>query len=259
MREPGGGTDRRRARTNGETQDVDGLIAIGGILLLLLLVGGAIGLADRKSFAPRWLLVAMLLVLVIDALLTRGYGTLPAFITGSDRNWQGMLLALVATLAIAALPMFGWRRVGLTLAQAPGSLRAALPVLLLYCGFFVAIALAFPSEPGGADEIAFQLTMPGLMEEAFYRGLLLFALDRAFTGRVRLLGVEWGWGAVLSCLLFGLAHAFGYDDGTFSFDPLIMALTALPSFIGVWLRLRTGSLALPVVIHNFGNAIPILL
>jgi hypothetical protein len=38
-----------------------------------------------------------------------------------------------------------------------------------------------------------------------------------------------------------------------------MALTALPSFIAVWLRLRTGSLLLPVVLHNFGNAITMLL
>src|SRR3546814_14011388 len=102
------------------------------------------------------------------------------------------------------------------------------------------IALAFPSGTASADDVAFQLTMPGLEEETFYRGILLFALYRAFTGRVRFLGVEWGWGAVLSCLLFGMAHAFGFSDGQFSFDPLVVALTALPSFIGVWLTLRTG-------------------
>ena len=97
--------------------------------------------------------------------------------------------------------------------------------------------------------------MPGLEEEPFYRGTLLLALDRAFTGRVRWLGVDWGWGAVLSCALFGMAHAFGYEDGHFSLDPMIMALTALPSFLAVWLRLRTGSLVLPVLLHNFGNSI----
>jgi membrane protease YdiL (CAAX protease family) len=101
--------------------------------------------------------------------------------------------------------------------------------------------------------------MPGLQEETFYRGLLLYASYQAFTGRVRLLGVDWGWGAILSCLLFGMAHAFGYSDGAFSFDPLVMALTALPSFIAVWLALRTGSVLLPIVAHNFGNAIMLLL
>ncbi|OWY59602.1 hypothetical protein B7486_73695 [cyanobacterium TDX16] len=106
--------------------------------------------------------------------------------------------------------------------------------------------------------MAFQLTMPGLEEEAFYRGTLLFALDRAFLGRRRFLGVDWGWGALLSCVMFGLAHAFGFSEGQFSFDPLTMALTAVPSFIGVWLVLRTRSVLLPAVLHNFGNAITLM-
>lgn len=92
----------------------------------------------------------------------------------------------------------------------------------------------------------------------FYRGILLLALDRAFSGRKRFLGVDWGWGAVLSCLLFGMAHAFGFSQGGFSFDPVTMALTAIPSFIAVWLRLRTGSLLLPILLHNFGNSFSLL-
>ena len=225
-----------------------------GIVLLLLLAGGAIGLADRERFAPRWLLIAALLVVLNDALLTGAYRTLPSLLPG-EYNWQGKLLALAATLAIAALPAFGWRRIGLTLAQAPGSLKTALPVAALYCALFLALAFVFPGDPGSGETIAFQLTMPGLEEEIFYRGLLLFALDRTFTGRLRLLGVEWGWGAILSCLLFGMAHAFGYSNGAFSLDPLVMALTALPSLIVVWMRLRTGSLLLPILMHNFGNTI----
>ena len=242
-----------------ESDIVNGLIGLVGILFLLLLVGGLLGILDRDRFAPQWLLVAALLVAVNDAFLTRLYGVIPDVLPDSDWNWQGKLLALAATLAIAALPMFGWRRVGLTLAQAPGSLKAALPVLVLYCAFFVAIASAFPDDAASGDDIAFQLTMPGLEEEAFYRGTLLYALYRAYAGRVRFLGVEWGWGALLSCFLFGMAHAFGFSEGQFSFDPLTMALTALPSFIAVWLALRTGSVLLPIVMHNFGNAISMLI
>jgi len=132
-------------------------------------------------------------------------------------------------------------------------------VVALYGAFFAAIALAFPSDPASGEDVAFQLTVPGLEEEPCYRGILLYALYRAFTGRARFLGVDWGWGALLSCLLFGMAHAFGFSNGHFSFDALTMALTALPSFIAVWLRLRTGSLLLPILMHNFGNAISMLI
>jgi membrane protease YdiL (CAAX protease family) len=233
---------------------MDGLIALAGIVLLVLAVGGAIGLLDRKCFNLRWLLVAALLIVVNDALLTNAYGLLPNMIDG-ERNWQGKILALAATLAIATLPAFGWRSVGLTFRQNAASLLSAIPVALLYCAFFLAIDLAFGGSPSTTEEAAFQLTMPGLEEEPFYRGILLFAFDRAFSGRARFLGVDWGWGALLSCAVFGLAHAFGYSEGAFSFDPIYMVLTAIPSLIAVWLRLRTGSLLLPILLHNFGNSI----
>lgn len=236
---------------------MNGLIGLGGTLSLLLMLGIVIGCTDRQSFSLRWLLVAALLVAINDGLLTSGYGVLPDLI-GGERNWQGKLLALGATLAVASSPAFGWRCSGFTMAHAPGSLKAAMPIAALYCAFFVALAFAFPGGQASSEELAFQLTMPGLEEETFYRGTLLFALDKAFTGRQRFLGVDWGWGAVLSCFLFGMAHAFGFSDGSVSFDPITMALTAIPSFIAVWIRLRTGSLLLPILLHNFGNAFSLL-
>lgn len=237
---------------------MDGMIGIGGVLAALLLVGGGIGLMRRDLFSWPWLLAAAGLVLLNDVLLTNAYGRLPVVLPG-DWNWQGKALALTATLIIAALPVFGWRACGFTLRQEPGRWRSAAAVALLYIGFFVALALAFPNEPASTETLAFQLTMPGFEEELFYRGLLLLALGRAFTGRARLLGVDWSVGAILSCLLFGMAHAFGYSDGAFQFDPMIMALTAGPSLIAVWLVLRTRSVLAPVVLHNFGNAITLLI
>jgi uncharacterized protein len=234
---------------------MDDVIAITGIVALLLLVGTAIGVARPGTVSPKWLLVAAGLVVLNDFLLTRGYGLLPRLIPPSHWNWQGKLLALAATFAIAALPAFGWRKSGLTVAQAKDSLGSCVPLAIIYCVFFVVLAHFFPGPPASRETIAFQLTMPGFEEEPFYRGILLLALDQAFRERVRLIGVDWGWGAVLSCALFGLAHAFGFSHDHFSFDPFTMTLTALPSFIGVWLRIRTGSLVIPVLLHNFGNSI----
>ncbi|ATC25977.1 CPBP family intramembrane glutamic endopeptidase, BDIM_20840 family [Caulobacter vibrioides] len=236
---------------------MDGLLSIGAILALLLLAGGAIALlGGRSAVSFRWLLAAAGLVLLNDALLTRVYRLAPDLI-GGDWNWQGKLAALAATLALAALPILGWRASGLTWRQA--DLKGPLVVAGLYALLFVGLALAFPNEPADPETLAFQLTMPGLEEEAFYRGVLLLALDRAFTSRVRFLGVDWSWGAALSCALFGLAHAFGVSKGEVSFEPLVFALTAGPSLIAVWLRLRTGSLLLPVLMHNLGNAASLLI
>jgi membrane protease YdiL (CAAX protease family) len=40
---------------------------------------------------------------------------------------------------------------------------------------------------------------------------------------------------------------------------MAMAATALPAFILVWMRERTGSLVLPILLHNFANSIVLLL
>lgn len=236
---------------------MDGLIGIGGTALLLIAAGSLLGLLHRRRFSPRWLVAATLLLVLNDACLTRAYGLLPKLLPHATRNWQGQLLALALTLALAALPLIGWRRIGLTVRQR--EFKSALLVALAYCAAITALALALPNDQVTVEDVGFQLTLPGIQEEAFYRGLLLLCLDRAFTARWRFLGVDWGWGAILSSLLFGLAHAFGYSDGSFTFVPEVMALTALPSLVAAWVRLRTGSLLLPILMHNFGNVVTLFL
>ena len=236
----------------------DGLISILTICGGLLFAGLMLGLIDRKNFAPKWLPVAAGLFFINDAALTRGYGLLPDVI-GGDWNWLGKGLALVVTLAVASHPAFGWERSGLTLKQKPGSMPSAMVVSAVLVALFTYFALS--SDDGGtsAETVAFQLTMPGLEEEPFFRGILLLALNEAFRGRFKALGIEWGWGALLSSALFGLTHAFGFEDGGFSFDLMTFLLTGLPALILVWLRERTGSLLLPILLHNFGNSIGLFL
>jgi len=97
--------------------------------------------------------------------------------------------------------------------------------------------------------------MPGLDEEIFYRGVLLLMLNEAFGRPVRVLGAPMGWGAALTALAFGLTHALGYQDGGFTFDWAPMATTGLAGLLLVWLREKTGSVLLPVLLHNYGNAV----
>ena len=237
----------------------DSLIGIAGVVFILLGLGGIFGLVFRKTFSWKWLLIAACLVVLNDFFLTRGYGLIPKLLEHVNWNWQGKIMALIASLSLAALPAFGWGASGITLTQKRGHLISVVVVALVYCGFFVALALAFPTDPAAPETVAFQMSLPGIEEEIFYRGILLLALSKAFTGRVKILGVNWGWGDVLSCVLFGMAHALGYAQGHFSFDSVTMALTAIPSLLAVWIRLRTGSLLIPVLLHNFGNSIPLFI
>ncbi len=200
-----------------------------------------------------WLATALLLMVAYDALLTRGYGHLPLDFGASPWNWEGKALAAALSLGVAAL--LGLRRSGVTLRQHRTGLRGALALSALLVAVFLGLAMWFPGEPADVDTLAFQLTMPGLDEELFYRGVLLLLLNEAFGRPLSVLGAPMGWGALVSSVAFGLTHALGYADGGFTFDAAAMALTGAPALLLVWLREKTGSLLLPILLHNFGNSV----
>jgi len=65
-----------------------------------------------------------------------------------------------------------------------------------------------------------------------------------FTARRAVLGVQADWGAVVVTLVLLALH--GLSVGTL--------LSVLPAtLLYLWLRLRTGSLVLPVAVHNLWN------
>lgn len=234
----------------------DAIMALGGWLGATAAMGLVAALAMRGKVKWAWFAGALILMAVYDALLTRGYGHIPLHFWSSDWNWEGKALSLALSLAVALA--LGTRRVGLTLKQDRKGLPGALILSAAPVALFLGLALYTPNSPINTNELAFQLTMPGLDEELFYRGVLLLMLDEAFAKPVRILGAPMGWGALISCVAFGLAHALGYSDGGFTFDAITMVLTGGPAVLLVWLRERTGSLLLPVVLHNFANSISLL-
>lgn len=226
-----------------------GWVGAAGVLGLL----GAVVARGRIHWG--WLVSALILMAVYDALLTRGYGAIPLTLWPSDWNWEGKLMGLALGLMVASLPWLGWKRTGLTLKQDRRGLPGALMLSAVLVALFLGLALYFPGQGYDADSLAFQLTMPGFDEELFYRGVLLLMLNEAFGKPVRVLGAQMGWGAVVSSVAFGLMHALGYSDGAFTFDAVLMASTGFAALLLVWLKEKTGSLLLPVLLHNFGNVI----
>ena len=237
----------------------DSLFESIGWIGLVTLAAVIIGTFSRgRRIDWRWLLAAVMTMVVYELLLTRCWGAVPDPLGGTDWNWTGKLLALGLSLAIASLPVVGWRRVGLTLHQDRAHLRGPLILSITLAILFLALALWLPGEGVDGETLAFQLTMPGLDEELFYRGVLLLMFNEAFGRPLRVLGTQMGWGALLTSLAFGLVHALGYDDGAYTFSAMAMATTGISALLLVWVREKTGSLLLPILLHNFGNAIFLL-
>jgi membrane protease YdiL (CAAX protease family) len=220
--------------------------------LPLLVAAAILGVTDPRRFRLRWLLIALVLHVVHEAALTRFWWQFSTAFDG-QWNWSGKLLALALSLAIAALPAFGLRRSGFTFRQACGSWPAWVVALAL-CITWLAVAI-FADDGSDAESAAFMWTMPGLEEEAFFRGILLLALNEAYIGRRRVLGASLGWGALLTAILFGSVHGLGYDAGTVTFDAGYFASTFVSGLVLVWLRERTGSLLAPIICHSVRDGV----
>ena len=229
-----------------------------GQLGVIAALGLAGALIFRRGFNLRWFLGALLLYVLYDFLLTRGFFLIPDPLRGANWSWTGKVLAIAGTLAIAALPMFGYARSGITLKHKP-PLLTPLIVFVALLPFYIFLSLqGADGKPDDLETIAFQWTMPGLDEEAFYRGILLLAMNQAFRSGLNVFGATITWGGILTSALFGLAHAMDYGKQGYSLDMITFLLTGGTSLPILWIRERTGSILLPIIGHNISNGVSTL-
>jgi len=229
------------------------LLAHCGLFVVLSFLGILIA-RGRVNFA--WLGVSLALFLLQSFALTGGWSYLPEIdMMSGPWPWEGQLAALLTMLVAGVLIFRGDRAAwGLTLAQnGPAALRGWLAAGLIIALFAAgAWRLAPGSYGGGVLDYAYQATLPGLSEEIFYRGVLLLALDRAFSGRLNVLGAPLGWGAVMTTVFFASAHTLGMTPAyLMTLEINAAAYYMLAGFVLVWLRAATGSLLAPILVHNW--------
>ena len=104
------------------------------------------------------------------------------------------------------------------------------------------------------ETFCYQATMPGLSEEIVYRGIFLGLLNKIFLSKWTILNITFGWGLILSSVLFGLAHGLYFDNTwIFHFDFPIFIQTFFMGIIFGILREKSKSLIPSVICHNLSN------
>jgi len=216
--------------------------ALGLVAAAVLLLA-----AWRDPTRRAWALVAIAGGVLYFALRSLPQMAAAERLPGEDLNWGGHLLALAGMLVLAALLV---RRTGL----APRDLGFALPANLgaavracaavLLVSYPLHVITAGRIEPIPAATWLFVATMPGLAEEVAFRGVLLAAAERAAPAARVVAGVPVSVGAALLTAAFVGLHGFGVG----------MLVSVLPgALLYLWLRLRTGSVLVPIVAHNLWN------
>ena len=189
-------------------------------------------------------------------------------------NWVGKGFGVLCSLGW----VYGLRRTTPATAgfvwPAAGSLRAVVPVVLVVAAALLADAYwsreAFL--PLTAGQHLYYLTLPGLDEEFFYRGLLLGLLAAGLPRALPLPGTRTSWGGVVGVLLFTLGHGLGFPARLFElgvgtdfwfyvrewwspahFPPGVVLFQLGMGTFFLWVRERTGSAWAAAGVHCFMN------
>jgi membrane protease YdiL (CAAX protease family) len=173
-------------------------------------------------------------------------------------DWQAALLTAAWPLFLAGgLPGLSLASMGVTSSLTPGWFKPSLVALLIAGGVPAVFFLLGSRVHLTGEGWAYLLVMPGLAEEILFRGLFQPLLNRAVGRPWRLGGAEFGWGLIITAVLFA------GSNGLVSVDTRLHARIALPAAIAPimlalvsgWVRERTGSVWPSVVGHNLSNVV----
>ncbi len=101
------------------------------------------------------------------------------------------------------------------------------------------------------QRLAFQLTMPGIDEEIMFRGIFLGLLMSTLKEKIAFLGNP---SVLLTAMLFGSMHALTLDkDFSIEFEPILFLQTGFGGYVWGWITIKSKSILLAVLSHNFSN------
>lgn len=178
---------------------------------------------------------------------------------GLQKNWTGKLFSLLLSLfVIYGQRLVSPREVGFTTALA-GAWRSIVPVVLVLAAanFVGGYANRQHQAPPTWEGHLYELTMPGLAEELFSRGVLLGLLTGVFPRTIPFFGTRTSWGGLVGLGLFVLGHGLLFR-GPWQlvpqphFSPDLLVITVYGSLF-LWVRERSGSCWAAIATHNLVN------
>lgn len=167
-------------------------------------------------------------------------------------TWYGALLE--AAIFTATL-FFAARLLTKKLDPQSGVITIALAVLM-FGGISIWKSM-FPGVGRGISSFIYYLLV-GFGEEILYRGYMLSRLNQVFARPHQFYGVSWGWGMILTSIIFGLSHILNGLDltaGTFNPQWGWAFWTFFSGLVFGYIREKTGSIVAPAIVHGLPQAL----
>jgi uncharacterized protein len=214
-------------------------------------------IAAWHSRTRRWGLLLFVASLVV---LNVALGEIPR-VDGFQHlhwSWQECLLSAAwPFLLIALVPGISLVSIGVTSRFRPGWLKPSIVALLLALAVPAVFFILGARKKLDAEGWAFLLIMPGLAEELVFRGVYQSLSNRVFGKPWRLAGAEFGWGLIITAILFtGFNGLVAVDSQLHAHIVLHAAIAPfMMSLVSGWIRERTDSVWPSVFGHNLSNIV----
>lgn len=214
-------------------------------------------IATWHSRTRRWRLLSFVASLVIlDVALVE----IPRVDGFQHLHWswqESMLSTAWPFLLVAFVPGISLVSVGVTSRFRPGWFKPSMVAGLLALAVPAVFFILGTRKKLDAQGWAFLLIMPGLAEELVFRGVYQSLLNSVFGKPWRLANAEFGWGLVITAILFA------GSNGLVAVDPQLHARIVVPaaiapflmSLVSGWIRERADSVWPSVFGHNLSNLV----
>jgi len=173
-------------------------------------------------------------------------------------SWQESLLSTAwPFLLVALVPGISLASVGVTSRFRPGWLKPSIVAGLLALAVPAVFFILGARKKLDAQGWAFLLMMPGLAEELVFRGVYQSLLNRVFGKPWRLANAEFGWGLIISAILFAGFNGLVVVDSQphVRIVPHAAIAPFMLSLVSGWIRERTDSVWPSVFGHNLSNIV----
>ncbi len=167
-------------------------------------------------------------------------------------TWYGALIEVA--ISIAAL-IFVARFLTRKPDPQSGVVTVALAVVM-FGGISIWKSM-FPGVGQALSNFTYYLLV-GFGEEILYRGYIQSRLNQVFARPHQFYGVSWGWGVIITSLIFGFSHVLnGLDPVAGTFNPQWGwgLWTTFSGLVFSYIREKTGSIVAPAIVHGLPQAL----
>jgi uncharacterized protein len=187
--------------------------------------------------------------IALTAFVPVAFASVP-FMFIDEKRWDGALI--MVGVEIAVLFTLGW-----LLRRKPTRNESGMLVGALLLVNYSTLAGKVTVE-NGISALLFYIFFLGLGEELLFRGYIQSRLNEAWGRPYQFFGVHWGWGVVITSILFGIMHILNLGSlisGEWQLTPWWGLWTFFAGFIGGFVREKTGSIVAPILIHGLPQGI----